>query len=332
MKECILVTGAAGFIGSHLLSSLIDSNDQEIIGIDNFCDSNGSNLPNFRADALYAKKGIRIKAVDIHDLSGMKQLLLNREVKAIIHLAAFPGVRDSQVNPFAYYHNNITGFGSILELVKVVKPGKFMFASSSSIYGDLALNRPVKETDATGVNLKSFYATTKWSNEMVAKSLQEFLKLPTLALRFFTVYGESGRPDMAYWHFTKKIVSGIPITLYGGDGGIRNFTYIDDAIKIIQSLIVHDLQGFVPINIATKIQTSPLVMANQIASQLNISNFKIISADRPRFDPIRTWADISYIESIGIKLPSTTFEMGISNFCSWYKEFSAQIFCKKLID
>jgi UDP-glucuronate 4-epimerase len=192
-----------------------------------------------------------------------------------------------------------------------------LFASSSSVYGNLGLKGPVKESDATGNNLQSYYAATKWSNEILAKSYATMSRVPTAALRFFTVYGEAGRPDMAYWTFLERLRSGAPIDLYGKTGGTRNFTYVKDAISILKKLILTELPEYSEFNIAAGEPIDTIDFAN-ILARVSGHKLNLNVVDRPKIDVEKTWADLTNINSVVGPIRSTDIEIGLSNFYEWY--------------
>jgi UDP-glucuronate 4-epimerase len=315
----IIVTGSAGFIGSHLVGLLAKDAQNQIVGIDNLNPSYGSKWSNFRMKSQSELDNFEFRNLDLVHMSPIELGEIFRGAHSVIHLAAWPGVRTSQRIPHEYSKSNLTGFGNVLEAVRLSEPSQFLFASSSSIYGDLGSNGPVRESDATGKNVKSYYAATKWANEVLAQSHQAITKVPTAALRFFTVYGEDGRPDMAYWTFLEKIRNSEAIDLYGKTGGSRNFTYIKDAVEIIRRIVSIDLEGFSALNIAAGQPIETIDFVNTIASIANRPlNINII--ERPGVDVEKTWADLTKLNQLIGQVAPTSIEVGLNNFYNWFEK------------
>ena len=312
------ITGAAGFIGMHLTGNLLE-NGHEVIGIDSLNPAYGGNWSQLRSANLKSKFGVNVKVLDIAECNQSDLVSALNGCEVIVHLAAWPGVRQGQLLPALYAKNNVLAFSKILEAVREIKPKHFMYASSSSIYGDLAQEGPVRETDANGLNLKSYYAATKWMNETEARACQELVDFPMTALRFFTVYGPWGRPDMAYWNFLEKIIHGQEISLYGETGGSRNFTYIADCVDILSKLIKVPLSSrHRAINIACGKPDETIYFLNTIADCAN-SPARIKVVERPKVDVEKTWADLEVIKEL-IDLPKPTpISEGVANFVAWYE-------------
>jgi UDP-glucuronate 4-epimerase len=315
----VVVTGAAGFIGSHLVHALLADSEITVIGIDNLTPSYKGNWSNDRVEGLKELPNFHFLKMDLVDATVNELTSVMRDAYSVIHLAAWPGVRLSQQSPFEYSRMNLTGFTNVLEAVRLARPRQFLFASSSSVYGDLGINGPVKESDANGRDLKSYYAATKWANEILAKSYTSISEVPTIGLRFFTVYGEFGRPDMAYWTFLEKIMSGEPITLYGETGGSRNFTYVRDAVKILVRIIEAEFREFSLFNIAAG---EPLQTLEFIRPLANLANqeLKIEIVERPEADVEKTWADLTTLTKAIGEIEVTSPDQGISNFFQWYQQ------------
>ena len=314
------ITGAAGFIGMHLTDSLL-LNGHEVVGIDSFNPAYGGELSAHRANNLKELHNFEIQPMDISETEISELIRVFGDCDVVIHLAAWPGVRQGQLMPKFYAKNNVAAFSNILEAVRKINPKHFMYASSSSVYGDLAKNGPVRDTDASGLNLKSSYAATKWMNEIEARASEELVDFPMTALRFFTVYGPWGRPDMAYWSFLEKIKSNQEISLYGETGGSRNFTYINDSVKILVSLIGSDLTAkHRSLNIACGDPDETIQMLKAIAIATK-SEPKIRIVERPKVDVEKTWADLQNISEL-ITLPQQTpLVSGVREFVSWYESY-----------
>ena len=232
----IVVTGAAGFIGMHLCENLIEKGHEIICAIDSLNPVYGTDLPNLRSMRL-KKSGIKITQIDIAKISTGELVKEFSGAEVIVHLAAYGGVRQSAITPDKYSISNLTGFTNILEFVRIVKTRIFLFAYSSSVYGVTTSIYPQKEESATGTNLVSYYAATKWVNEVLAQSHAKNYKINSVAMRFFTVYGTYGRPDMSYMNFLEKILNSEQIELFGQNGGYRSFSYVLDVTSIIGQII-----------------------------------------------------------------------------------------------
>ncbi len=230
----ILVTGAAGFIGAALSEKLLRRGDQ-LVGIDNLNEYYDVNLKNSRLNRLSSHSGFSFLSLDISDRSGVSDLLLNGGFDVVVNLAAQAGVRYSMENPSAYIDANLVGFGNILEGCRQGKIGHLVYASSSSVYGSNT-KLPFSETDLVEHPI-SLYAATKKANELMAHVYSHLYRLPTTGLRFFTVYGPWGRPDMALFKFTKGILEGTPIPVYNRGEMVRDFTYIDDIVEAVIRVI-----------------------------------------------------------------------------------------------
>jgi UDP-glucuronate 4-epimerase len=312
------ITGAAGFIGMHLTESLLEAG-HEVVGIDSLQPAYGGELSKMRAEYLENKHSFKVTVLDIAECEQSELLNSLSGCDAVIHLAAWPGVRQGQLLPALYAKNNVLVFSKMLDAIRYLKPKQFLYASSSSVYGDLAQQGPVNESDATGLNLKSYYAATKWINEIEARATQEIVDFPLTALRFFTVYGPWGRPDMAYWNFLEKIKKHEEISLYGETGGLRNFTYVADCVDILTKLIKVPLSAeHRSINIACGDPDETIKFLYTIADSASASA-KIKVVPRPKVDVEKTWADLSTLDKL-IELPKQTpLTEGVSNFVTWYE-------------
>jgi UDP-glucuronate 4-epimerase len=312
------VTGAAGFIGMNLTESLLRYG-HEVIGIDSLNPAYGGNWSDMRATYLKTQFDFNITHLDISDCDTHEITRALFECEVIVHLAAWPGVRQGQLLPALYAKNNVLAFSKILEVIRTLKPKHFLYASSSSVYGDLAQQGPVNESDATGLNLKSYYAATKWINETEARASQELVDFPMTALRFFTVYGPWGRPDMAYWNFLEKIKKNEEVSLYGETGGSRNFTYIADCVDILTKLIDAKLSAdHRSINIACGEPDETIKFLNAIADCVKLPP-RIKVVPRPKVDVEKTWADLSKIGSLVALPKQTPLSDGVANFVAWHE-------------
>lgn len=331
MKK-ILVTGSAGFIGFHLVKELLKSGF-EVFGIDNLNDYYN---PKLKLDRLnYLNNFIKnenltnlykFKKIDISKKNAIEKIFSDNSFSSVINLAAQAGVRYSIENPAAYINSNIVGFSNILECCRQANVENFLYASSSSVYG-MNKKYPFTEKDNTDFPI-SVYAATKKSNELLAHSYSHLFGFSCIGLRFFTVYGPFGRPDMAYYSFTKAIDEGQPIDLFNKGQMLRDFTYIDDVITGIIDLLKYDPPK----------KESKYSSAKSRSVIFNIGNNKPVKLDRfvraiekslgkkaeIKFLPMQagdvteTYADISALKEINNFNPKTSIEDGIEHFVNWY--------------
>jgi UDP-glucuronate 4-epimerase len=319
IKKTIVVTGAAGFIGFHQ-SKAFAIQGHNVIAIDSLKPAYGGNLSELRWAELRRFSNVIQYKLDLLqvDLSELKSIIESASI--IFHLAAFPGVRQSETNKEAYSQNNIQVFRRILEVSSNLNLEKLFFASSSSVYGNGASDGSSSELDAHGNNLRSFYSETKWQNELDAKIFRSNVMYPIIALRFFTVFGSFGRPDMAYWSFAQKIESGQKINLYGIDGGSRNFTFIDDVVKILLKLTDLEIESTVEaLNIASGNPISAKQFAEKLMLSMNVPSIGFDNVARPNADVEKTWANTSKLERLIGEIPHTNIDKGVQNFIEWFK-------------
>tara|TARA_B110000483_G_C18149693_1_gene524913 strand:+ start:736 stop:1749 length:1014 start_codon:yes stop_codon:yes gene_type:complete len=230
----ILITGSAGFIGFHLSIKLLNMG-KEVVGIDNINNYYDPKLKNSRLKILKKYKSFTFYKIDIQDENKLKKVFIKNKIKYVVNLAAQAGVRYSLINPKSYIDTNIVGFYNILNLSRIYKIKHFVYASTSSVYGALT-NLPFKETYSTDHPIQ-LYAATKKSNEIIAHSYSHIYNIPTTGLRFFTVYGPWGRPDMALFKFTKNILLKKKIEVFNFGKHTRDFTYVEDIVQgIIKSI------------------------------------------------------------------------------------------------
>tara|TARA_X000000950_G_scaffold273584_1_gene357542 strand:- start:101 stop:1069 length:969 start_codon:yes stop_codon:yes gene_type:complete len=319
--KIILLTGCAGFIGFHTAKKLCDKNIF-VIGVDNLDPYYDVELKKERIKFLkkYYKNKFKFLNLDINDLKILKKIKKNK-IDYIIHLAAQAGVRHSIKNPDKYFDNNIKGFYNILKTAVDKKVKHFIYASSSSVYGNNNSN-PSKEINNTDKPL-SFYAASKKCNEVMAYSFSNIYKIPTTGLRFFTVFGPYGRPDMALFKFTKKIINNRSIELFNNGNHVRDFTYIDDIVdglyKITNTIPKTDIPYEI-INIGSgKPRTLNyfLKIIEKVLKKKSKKKYLVYQ----KGDVLKTSADISYLKKkINFKT-NIDFEIGIKNFIEWYKKF-----------
>ena len=318
----ILITGVAGFIGFHLANKLFSKNF-DVVGIDNINSYYDLNLKKSRLKNL--KDKISFYKIDIVNLNALKKFFQDHKPNLIIHLAAQAGVRYSINNPEQYISNNIMGFFNILECCKEFNCKKIIYASSSSVYGK-KMQHKSKETDNVNKPL-NLYASSKVSNELMAYSFGQLIGLKSIGLRFFTVYGPWGRPDMAYYIFTKNILEGKKIDVFGNGKMWRDFTYIDDIVNAIEKIVkVSDNKMFPKstysriFNIGNNKPEKLMTLVNLIQNTLNIKA-KINYLDYQLGDTIRTSANINELKSIINFSPKTSLNIGIPKFIDWYRNY-----------
>ena len=327
----VLLTGAAGFIGYHLAERLLARGDT-VLGVDNFNAYYDVSLKEARAARLRGKKGFELDAVDIADRRAMDRIFQRGRFDAIVNLAAQAGVRHSLENPRAYIEANVVGFMNVLEGARHSGTNHLVYASTSSIYG-LNADLPYKESQNTDHPV-SLYAATKKANEAMAHSYAHLFKVPCTGLRFFTVYGPWGRPDMALFKFTKGILAGEPIPVFNEGQMVRDFTYIDDIVEGIVRVIDKPAKadpGFDAKNPAAATSSAPWRIFN-IGNHQRVELMSYIRAIEDALgrkakiemlpmqagDVAATEADTSALESsIGFR-PSTSVDVGVRRFVEWY--------------
>ena len=319
----ILVTGAAGFIGYHLVRRLADDG-HDIVCIDNLNDYYDVELKQGRLKELSAFPNACFVKMDLCDAEQLNALFHKEKFDIVLHLAAQAGVRYSLINPNVYISSNIQGFLNILEAVKLYPPRHLVYASTSSIYG-LNNKAPFSEIDKT-VQPASLYAATKLANEHMAHTYSHLYKIPTTGLRFFTVYGPWGRPDMALFIFTKAIVEGMPIKVFNEGNMQRDFTYIDDIVEgIIRTMnqppepdlsiapaVIYNIGNGSPIELLDFVHTIEEALGKKAIIQY---------APMQEGDVVSTWADCSALmRDTGFK-PFTPLSAGIEKFVYWFKGY-----------
>ncbi len=320
MKASVLVTGAAGFIGSHVAAALAD----EGVGVE-ACDAFGgagvvARLQQDRVTCLLAPRGVPCHAVDVADRDEIERLFERGRFGTVVHLAARAGVRDSAIAPEAFVRSNLVGFANVLEACRRHGVEHLVYASSSSVYG--ARERvPFREDDRAD-EPTSFYAATKRSNELMAWSYAHLFALPCTALRFFTVYGPWGRPDMAYFDFAQRIRRGEPVSVYGRGEARRDFTYVDDvvdAVRLVATSAPAALGSSVPHAVFNVGHREPVevnafvrILEGALGREAIVRNVPQHRADVPVTcaDPTRLRAHTGFS-------PSTPLEEGLARFVRW---------------
>ena len=315
----ILVTGAAGFIGSHLSKKLIKDGNQ-VLGIDNFNTYYDVDLKYSRLNKFVNHRNFICKNIDLCDKSQLEEIFKNNNFDTVVNLAAQAGVRYSITNPQSYLDSNLIGFMNILEAVRNYEIPHLIYASSSSVYGN-SDNIPYSESQNINKPI-SLYAATNISNEVMASSYSHLYDFSTTGLRFFTVYGPWGRPDMAYYLFTKNILENKPINVFAEGLLKRDFTYIDDIIDGM-TLILNKTIDKKRSEIFNIGNNKPIVVNDfikTIEKSLNMKA-KINFLPMQDGDVIQTYADLSKISKYVNFQPKTDIETGISIFCDWYKNY-----------
>lgn len=316
----ILVTGCAGFIGFHLSKYLLKKK-HEVIGIDNLNTFYDVKLKKTRIKLNKKFSKFHFHRFDLINKSKLNKIIEKYNIKFIVHLAAQAGVRYSLKNPKTYLKNNIEVFFNIIESSREKKIKHLVFASTSSVYGE-SKKLPSNESDNTN-NPISLYAATKKSNEILAYSYSSTYKLPCTALRFFTVYGPFGRPDMALFKFTKNILENKKIELYNHGYHSRDFTYIDDIVEGIVSILKKPKKSKTPFNVFNlgKGNTKKLKdYLNTVEKKLN-KKAKIKKLPLQLGDIKKTHSDISLLNNYTNYNPKTEIEEGISEFIDWYLKY-----------
>lgn len=315
----VLVTGAAGFIGFHVSTALL-ARGERVIGVDNLNDYYPVSLKRARLALLAPDPGFVFHEADIADHDALCALVDGAEVKTAIHLAAQAGVRYSIDNPFAYGRANLTGHLSLLELARRFGFDHLVYASSSSVYG-ANTETPFSEGHRTDAPV-SLYGATKKADEALSESYARLYGLAQTGLRFFTVYGPWGRPDMAYWSFTEKMLKGEPIKVFNHGKMARDFTYIDDIVDGV--LAAHasppkEAQGFHEIyNLGNDRPEALMTMIGLLEKELGVTAEKDMLGMQ-QGDVERTWADISKARRALGYDPQTTLEDGLARFVAWRK-------------
>jgi len=322
-KKIYLVTGAAGFIGMHISKELLDLGCT-IIGLDNMNDYYDVNLKYARLDMLKKYHRFTFSKIDMADKESLGLVFKENSIDVVINLAAQAGVRYSIENPDAYIQSNIMGFFNILENCRRHHIKHLIYASSSSVYG---ANKKVPFAVEDKVDSPvSLYAATKKSNELMAYTYSHLYKIPSTGLRFFTVYGPYGRPDMAYFSFTKAIMEDKPIKVFNNGDMYRDFTYIEDVVNGVLPLIenspVLSTEG-VPYKIYNIGNNRPEKLMDFIRVIEDAVGKKAVKEFCPLQpgDVYQTFADVKELmEDVGFR-PSTPISVGINKFVAWYKDF-----------
>ncbi|RWB71545.1 MAG: NAD-dependent epimerase [Mesorhizobium sp.] len=330
----VLVTGAAGFIGFHLCRRLL-SDGWQVVGLDSMSEYYDGNLKRARLDQLEEFPHFRFEHVDLADRDRVSALFASIGPEIVVNLAAQAGVRHSLTNPYAYGESNLSGFLNVLEGCRHASVGHLVYASSSSIYGG-STRMPFSVHDSADHPL-SLYAASKKANELMAHAYSHLLRLPTTGLRFFTVYGPWGRPDMALFIFTKAILAGEPIDVFNHGNMQRDFTYIDDVIEGLIRIMqlpatpdkdwssdapdpatsnapfrIHNIGGSSPVELNHLIE----LLEDALGKKAKRNCMPLQPGDVPA-----TCADVSSLEQATGFRPRIPIEIGVRRFVEWYREF-----------
>lgn len=339
-NKTILVTGAAGFIGSNLVKRLLDEvNNVKVIGLDNMNDYYDVKIKDYRLAELSKFNNFIFIKGNLSDKELINKIFEEYKPEIVVNLAAQAGVRYSITNPDAYIESNLIGFYNILEACRHNPVEHLVYASSSSVYGS---NKKVPySTDDKVDNPVSLYAATKKSNELLAHAYSKLYNIPSTGLRFFTVYGPAGRPDMAYFGFTNKLIKGETIKIFNYGNCMRDFTYVDDIVEGIVRVMkgapeqrngedglpippyaVYNIGNSDPVNLLdfVTILQEELVRAGVLPKDYDFESHKELVPMQPGDVPV-TYADTTPLQrDFGYK-PSTDLRMGLRKFAEWYKEF-----------
>ena len=330
----VLVTGAAGFIGMHVVQRLVARGDA-VVGIDNLNAYYDPALKQARLAQLSALDGFSFQRLDIVDGQALDALFAIEEFDAVVHLAAQAGVRYSIANPLAYGESNLSGFLNVLEACRRHPVRHLVYASSSSVYGGNT-KMPFSEADSVDHPV-SLYAATKKANELMAHTYSHLYAVPTTGLRFFTVYGPWGRPDMAYFSFTRDILDGTPIAVYNDGKMMRDFTYIDDIVDGVVAVLdkpatpdpmfnpasPHPGTSKAPYRVFNIGNQFPVALGEFIATierALGVEAVKHYQPMQPG-DVVATHADVSALAAWTGVSPRTPLTVGIGHFTAWFKRY-----------
>lgn len=319
----VLITGGAGFIGFYLSKALLEKGEN-VIGIDNLNDYYEVSLKEARLEILNSFSNYEFQKTDIADKSAVDTLFAEEKPEIVVNLAAQAGVRYSIENPQAYVDSNLVGFFNILEACRHNPVKHLLYASSSSVYGNQQ-KTPFSVEDPVDHPI-SLYAATKKSNELMAHAYCHLYGIPCTGLRFFTVYGPMGRPDMAYFSFAKKIFAGQPIQVFNNGDLYRDFTYIDDIVRGVENMLDHPPvpneagDRYKVYNIGNNTPVKLMDFIETLENALGKKAEKVFLPMQPG-DVYQTYADVSELMADFDFKPSTSIEEGLGKFAEWYREY-----------
>lgn len=322
MSKPIIVTGAAGFIGHSVAHRLLDRGER-VIGVDIVNDYYDPALKDARLATFEDKQAFSFERMDVADASAMAMLVRDNSVTRVVHLAAQAGVRYSLENPFAYERSNLAGHLSVMEACRHAEGFEHLvYASSSSVYGDKPMGGEGFREDEPATDPVSLYAATKRACELMSQSYAKLYGFPQTGLRFFTVYGPWGRPDMAYFSFTQKILNGEAIEVYGNGQMARDFTYIDDIVDgIIGALDNRPAQGqHRVLNIGDSHPVGLMDMIETLEKAIGREAVKVMRPMQPG-DVTATYADVSKLQALTGYKPKVMLAEGLQRFADWYRGY-----------
>ncbi len=322
----ILVTGAAGFIGRRVAEQLLDRGET-VVGVDSFTDYYEVALKEARLQTLAGRDGFSFERMDVAEPAAFAALVQRTQARRVVHLAAQAGVRYSIDHPFAYEHANLKGHLSVLEACRHAPDFRHLvYASSSSVYGERPLtDRGFSEDDPVNAPA-SLYAATKLANELMSATYDRLYGLPQSGLRFFTVYGPWGRPDMAYFSFARKIMAGEPIEVFGEGEMTRDFTYVDDVVDGVIGVLdrppeagqarVLNIGGAQPRGLET--------MIDLLEQALGVTAIRLMKPMQPG-DVRATFADVARLNALTGYAPKVTLEEGLARFVAWFRDYEQTV-------
>ena len=315
-QQTSLITGVAGFIGFHMARSLLEKGDR-VIGIDNLNTYYDVSLKKARLEQIISHHNFTFYHEDINNLGALKTIFSHHHIDRICNLAAQAGVRYSIQNPFIYQESNIKGFLNLLEMARQFPVNNFVFASSSSVYGN---NRKLPFAAEDNVDTPiSLYGATKRANELMAYAYSHLFKIPLTGLRYFTVYGPWGRPDMALFLFARSMLDGRPIDIYNFGKMKRDFTYIDDIVDGTISALGNPFRYEI-FNLGNSKVVELMELINIIEAELGIEAKKNLLPLQPGDVP-ETYADIEKTKKMLGFNPKTSIRTGIRKFLTWYRDY-----------
>ncbi len=314
-KKKVLITGVAGFIGFSLARKILKNRNIEIVGIDNLNLYYSKRLKLKRLQILKKNKNFKFFKVDLKDKGKLKKIFNNQKFSCVLNFAAQAGVRYSYENPQSYTDSNIIGFINLVELIKLFEIKKFIFASSSSVYGD---QKPFPKSEKSELNPINLYSLSKLSNEEFAKSLGKDMKTKIVGLRFFTIYGPWGRPDMMIMKYLIAAKRNISFSLFNKGDHYRDFTYIDDAVNICEELIFKKIKE--NFNIFNICSSKPLLITKVIAEiNMYTKKPKILKKPRDKADVYKTFGDNKKINKFLKKsINFSDYKTGVQKTCEWF--------------
>ncbi|TWU11864.1 UDP-glucose 4-epimerase [Symmachiella macrocystis] len=316
----VLITGSAGFIGFHTAKRLL-ADGYEVAGVDSLNDYYTPRLKDARhADIAATYPQFQAHTMDLCEIDRVVELFEQFQPDLVCHLAAQPGIRYSLTHPLTYGERNLTAFMNVLEAAKNQGVTRFVYASSSSVYGGNE-KLPYSESDTVDQPM-SIYAATKRSNELLAGTYSRLFDFQTIGLRLFTVYGPWGRPDMALWKFTESILAGTPISVYNNGEMYRDFTYVEDIVEgILATLRAPGLEKAEVINLGNHRAESIMDLIAEIEQATGKEAIKQLEPLQPG-EPVRTFADIDKARRLLDFAPRTTIADGVPRFVDWYRQWT----------